>query len=104
MSGHTPGPWTVRYQNCADEGAAPAIVGYIETAHTGNTFQREIAVLYGDEDRDQNANVIIAAPDLLLALKAVLLLRDAMSQLVHVDDRLCEIALAAIAKAEGRQP
>jgi hypothetical protein len=49
-----------------------------------------------------NARLIAAAPDLLAALKAILLMRHAMSQNAHVDDRLCEIAEAAIAKAEGR--
>jgi hypothetical protein len=53
-------------------------------------------------EKQANAHLIAAAPELLYALKE--LLRDAIERSTEVPTPVYDRVLAAIAKAEGRQP
>ena len=86
MSGHTKGPWNIQY-----EGHAGQIIGAQIVALGGG------AVAY--VDREANARLISAAPDLLEAIKA-LLGPDVMTGEEPFDP--VSKAFAAIAKAEGK--
>ena len=85
---HTPGPWKYRK------------VGYLfaGTSTTGDTFE-----ISGEDSQqwvahsllEANARLITAAPDLLSALKSVVVLSDRKH-------KAWDAAKSAIAKAEGR--
>lgn len=66
--GATPGPWTAEHRNVSEDGP-PTFCGYIMAGPNADIHEREIAVLYGDVDREANARLIAAAPDMLEALK-----------------------------------
>ncbi len=85
MSKHTPGPWKPTYESDP----------YRLVDHTDG---REIAAVSGvdNENRDANARLIAAAPDLLEALKGLLPMWES-----GVSEPWVEAAKAAIAKAEG---
>lgn len=90
---HTPATWTVG--SC----------GYLIFAGG-----RPIAVVLSDEtmqrsERDANAALMVAAPELLEALRGIENSSDYGSPLEGEDNRpLMRAARAAIAKAEGRKP
>lgn len=98
---HTPGKWRFELRNVSKKDE-PCLVGYIE-ADT-----REVAVLYGDEDRDANGSLIAAAPDLLSALKALFADYKRLADSGDAgnwsleEEEVGKQALAAIEKAEGR--
>ena len=86
MSAHTPGPWHVKRNR---------VTTAIRDAKGHYIVDRVV------KDRDANAHLIAAAPELLEALRAIVAVID------HAPDRECaagvlEQARAAIAKAEGR--
>lgn len=87
---HTPGPWVWRFYGRDDDwvrdpkGEAVVQVGY-------NAYERE-----------ENARLIAAAPELLAALKAA---RNIIGEFCESDDfhqKHCVALDAVIAKAEGR--
>lgn len=95
---HTPGPWKATGQWIRQEQAAPG------------TWPRLIAFASDDENREPkplreeseaNARIIAAAPDLLVALKA--LVDDCVGNFADCDyfGPNLERAAQAIAKAEG---
>ncbi len=98
---HTPGPWLVTRQY---------VVGpRDESDSQGFGMVVGVADVYG-ENRNQDAHLIAAAPDLLEALKGAIgaleFSRDYHADLSNAEqafaqDRL-DAALAALAKAEGR--
>lgn len=86
---HTPGPWTINRHG--------AIVGGDFTEYTNGRGQSQIAMATGahnisDEERNANANLIAAAPDLLDALKRC-------SKLI--EGEVPSFVIDAIAKAQG---
>lgn len=102
MTEHTPGPWL-------DGGKSAG--WHIEAS---NSEVSEIAWLRSymgipDDEIKANARLIIAAPDLLAALKELSSLYDGIYVKISDDEmRLCKEvwtrAEAAIAKAEGNSP
>jgi GTP:adenosylcobinamide-phosphate guanylyltransferase len=103
---HTPGPWCVRIDenNSADAHA----VGVIEASGDGYVIADVWgAVEYLEKSKVANAHLIAAAPEMYKALKHVAaILSSAVwnEQKVLVWSLLdLEQALAAIAKAEGRE-
>ena len=95
---HTPGPWL----------ALPYIgVGeFGDYAIVCDTRDRDIAAV----EEEADAQLIAAAPEMLEALKAILKAEMSGYKAVEewggyvLDDDVREIAEAAVAKAEGRQP
>jgi len=105
---YSPQPWRVRRGDGID-GAEGVI--YIDAS---GLDKPEVAVIYGDENRDADARLIAAAPELLEAAKGLLEsisgeVRDPLNldlERTPEDDPLLDMkwikALArAIAKAEG---
>ncbi len=101
MSKHTPGPWTVHTTLRPDEDDDPMGEYLVEPAAT-NLTQRYLDAEYDTPELDDvhtenqaNASLIAAAPDLLIACRAML----------ECQANLCEscirLARAAIAKADG---
>lgn len=92
MSGHTPGPWSLRHRP-----SGPWTVYVPAMSDSGRErFYNGIWIHQGDNEAD--ARLIAAAPELLEALK---LAQDWLS----TDDPEWEVRVAvdaAIAKAEGR--
>lgn len=88
MSAHTPGPWTWEHSYRA---------GYIRiiTLNAPDVLSRCWDIGFMPE---HDANLIVAAPDMLKALKQLLIRADLRSE----DGWIEKEALAAIAKAEGR--
>ena len=85
MSEHTPGPWT----------------SYTGTHSIWAEGQRAICVMTGarktaDMERDANARLIAAAPDLLTSLQALVALHDEFAPGLELN-----IARRVIAKATG---
>lgn len=104
MTGHTPGPWKVEEQ----DGAHIILMGTALTSRAQHEVQHSIVYDHGlfpgdDEtpesdqwvEAEANARLIAAAPDLYASLKAML---DAD----YVGYQGIDTAIAAIAKAEGR--
>lgn len=96
MTQHTAGPWTIRNGN-------PTIIdGPHETAPHTYT----LAETFGYKaQREANARLIAAAPDLLAALKAILDSEDGSTLLDGgslLGAGLRDLAQDAIAQAEGR--
>lgn len=79
---HTPGPWLV------DE---------METRTAIKSGKRTVAYVQMARDDYENANLIVAAPDMLAALKGVLRVADRKTAEF-------DAARAAIARAEGDGP
>ena len=91
MSKHTPGPW--RYWACkVDSRANPPMYDYAQFANpNGHVFRAPLRYM-----REEDARLIAAAPDLLVALQRALNVLDATG----AQDE-ATAARAAIAKAEG---
>lgn len=107
----TPGPWTVHHFLAPDmdrtdaglyevEEANRRILERLDDGRTGDREDRTSAWMDVHDEADANARLIAAAPDLLAALKAILN-SDGLPEHVHEDNRAR--AIAAIAKAEGRE-
>jgi hypothetical protein len=95
MSGHTRGPWDVQLHSGVSANGC-SIVSLTDTV-TVARLPRNADRPYPQKEAD--ARLIAAAPEMLDTLKAICLL---LGNSDHVDDKLCELAEAAIAKAEGR--
>jgi hypothetical protein len=93
MRTHTPGPWHVG----ADIG-----VGRLEiNGPDGRTIACVLDLGDSNEERDANAQLIRAAPDLYEALKLVL--DDAFQHFCDpINERIIASMRAAVAKVEGR--
>ena len=89
---HTPGPWTAFYKAKYNEWhvAVPSGSGW-------NLALFSDGLEGPDEDREANARLIAAAPDLLYALQ---LICDAGAERIGISHM--DRARAAVAKAEGR--
>lgn len=95
MSAHTPGPWVAGGPAWFRGRSDPAAGKRPITAGTWGV----IANVYGES----NASLISAAPELLAVLKAVVS-ADAGGCWRNLSGENAQAALAAIAKAEGREP
>lgn len=97
-SKHTPGPWFVENKNPSEFGLT------ISADQEFRTTRLEICHIAGyGEDQNSNARLIVAAPDLLNALKRILnaaygLADEGEAETVH---SALKVAHAAITKAEG---
>lgn len=101
---HTPGPWTAFYKNKYDE-------WHVSLPITGSSMK---LALCSDgiqsENREADAHLIAAAPDLLEALKKIVVLDThlvwtggSVPEPSHEEmGEIAKIAVTAIAKAEGR--
>lgn len=102
---HTPGPWGLHIGNdycrvlmkpdsCTDD-----MIAEVYSDGMGKEYEDD------DRNREANARLIAAAPDLFLALKTLLHAETMMEKgkLVDIDvwDVFMETARAAIAKAKG---
>ncbi len=99
MTKHTPGPWKV-YQ---------VGFGYNITPDVSSETPWVLAKVYQCSNAHANAQLMTAAPDLLEALKAISegMGRYNRNKLQHAENTIEDmkaIALAAIDKAEGREP
>lgn len=97
---HTPGPWAVYHDHPdADTAKSLAFVRQVAVAHLGHHGPSDIAQVYCagelDPEREANAILMAAAPDLLACLE-----NAAMNATGERRARY----LAAIAKAKGEQP
>jgi uncharacterized cupin superfamily protein len=98
---HTPGPWTVqKHHHAAGDLWLTVLRGAWDVTHNHASRPEVIAdaaySAMSDEENEANAHLIAAAPDLLAALRAMVL-NDA-----HTYRDCHKAALAAIAKAEGK--
>lgn len=97
MSGHTPGPWKVEYEN--NDGARVSAIASVAWCPSSAAFGADGSQVITADEAEANARLIAAAPDLLAALEAVMATRttpwrkDAM--------KANQLAIAAIAKARG---
>jgi hypothetical protein len=97
MADHTPGPW----------GRHNGIIALIDENNIRTKRIARVDYRMGPDEREANARLIVAAPDLLEALDKLLTLT--VFELGSNADREpwkrnIERSRAAIAKAEGRQP
>jgi len=93
---HTPGPWLT-----ADFNAGTMV--YVERPETAETkADPDVCHVYpmGFGEREANARLIAAAPELLEALRVVVRILE-LAHCVDCKCKVCSIARAAIAKAEG---
>lgn len=89
---HTPGPW---HRNIPPAKKYPTIFA------GRNTHICVVQSLgLSDEEVEANTNLIVAAPELLDALKS--LLQDAKDRFTEVPGNVYHKAVDAIAKAEGK--
>ena len=102
MAEHTPGPWRVKYHE-----SSPDQIAAVVSDHD--------LICAMPIDRNANARLIAAAPELLAALEAVLLFyrgdwwdegeRQEWSRLAGTQEAttkvLCDVVRAALAKARG---
>ena len=103
MAEHTPGPWTVGNELLREDE---------RPVHGGESGEGIIALVWpwgddevGEQDREANARLIAAAPDLLEAAEAVIAeWRRYIEDEIDVADMAqgsLTVLLAAIAKARG---
>ena len=110
MSGHTPGPWKMKFE----EEFAELDQGFLITMGTfldGTDFPYDIhqivyaSNLYPEEERfgeaQANARLIAAAPDMLKALREFIRVADSEHTVTN-RGAAYELAVFAIAKAEGK--
>jgi hypothetical protein len=92
---HTPGPWTCKreYDGYAE------VDGPLNSRGQWYDFAKVVTIVEGKESAEgrANLNLILAAPDLLAALRELVGQRDAHFHTASAWDA----ARAAIAKAEG---
>ena len=102
VSGHTAGPWTIKWgfniygsdRNYPDSDRIVANAG----SHSNNKFSAEVTA-----ENEANARLIAAAPELLEALRDLMLSCGALDGDPRSDNRAERQARAAIAKAEGER-
>lgn len=99
MSDHTPGPWRVE-QESSNDGEAEVIAAADRTiCWTADTWVDDDCGVITDEDR-ANARLIAAAPELLAALKEMVMLR-CLGGATPDNDSPTQRAVIVINKAEG---
>ena len=103
MSGHTPGPWRVTDEICRFSG------GEVIRPNNGDGVDSPVAFVCDfnrydrDEERQANARLIAAAPELLAAAKAVIrAFGFAPPENMDLPTEWDDLS-SAIAKAEGRE-
>ena len=115
MSTHTPGPWwteNLYYESHPSNTRTDILAAAKSDKHSGTkvaeaSFSPEVSDYHVDnrKEAEANARLIAAAPCLLAALKAIADLEDTESNEWDAVERLipemCNLARAAIAKAEG---
>lgn len=96
MNKHSPGPWTVE-----DDEQYPHAFARIKGPAMSLSWPKYASDLTPEQSRQReiDANLIAAAPDLLEALKGLFSIANAEG--VVGDDTTIPAALAAISKAEG---
>ncbi len=107
MAGHTPGPWVAEKGHTNRDEMEHGAWGSVST----DAFY--LATIWADVDAiegsgEANARLIAAAPDLYAVLKAAVERSDrihgeGLRRLTEMQD-LYDAAVAALTKAEGRQP
>jgi hypothetical protein len=101
MSGHTPGPWTIKYET--NVGAARSGCDWAVVAATG-AFSTNTDSGEHDTENKANARLIAAAPELLAALEEILSgYTGLLAALGHDTPSRTDLIRAevAIAKAKG---
>ena len=91
---HTPGPWRVSSSGLTNDGRRPVTSDFsgIAWVHAQTDFKKGDGWMHSCAERDANASLIAAAPDLL----------DALVALEHeYGPATLRKAAAAIAKAKG---
>lgn len=104
---HTPGPWRVHTPTATERRLLVLHPdGERVIARCSEGYNSPISGPIPKEEREANARLIAAAPDLLSALEhALAALDDAMKNHTHwIYADAQQEALQAIAKAEGRTP
>ncbi len=96
---HTPGPWQLEENGPCWDLYAPTVRSERHCILVGMTY------LDADE-HSSNARLIVAAPDLLLALEELAVLGEKgmkpnPAKWITFHDKVAQIACAAIAKAKG---
>jgi beta-xylosidase len=101
MSGHTPGPWAQSHRESDDGWYRTQVYPVADPNNTIATCNwHSVRTEYGHvTDRDANARLIAAAPELMEALRA---LADQVEEYELGNPDALRNARAAIAKAEGR--
>lgn len=98
MGRHTPGPWRWAHNSASSEKIACIDV----SADRGEEYGESVAYCQGRPDTtNANAALIATAPDLLEALRRLLMHRRTATDAAFEQDKA--FALTAIAKAEGIQ-
>ena len=102
---HEKGPWK-------NEGTKPTFTGksqHLITSRGGHRTHNRICEMYFEQnvpkyERDANANLIAAAPDMLEALEElIVLMQDIISGDYKPDSFTMQPAEIAVAKAKGEQ-
>lgn len=116
MSPHTPGRWYVSDEEGFDDlghrevAVMSDLTGVSDFLHRGKAIPAVVVLAFQNMEgmQDANARLISAAPDLLVACKALVEVLDIAAMLDTLPARETPpggprgLALAAIAKAEGR--
>ena len=108
MKKHTPGPWkalgllcpwgwVIKYDNKKGKEAIAYIQAYDIESNDPEPYGE------WDEESQANHNLVLAAPDLLAALRKCVVQLDMISGKVHDERQALIDAHAAIAKATGEQ-
>jgi len=103
---HTPGPWRIKHNGSYGpfiESCDTSHPEYGRAAHDVGHCTHDIAHTFGS-DKEPNAKLIAAAPDLLAAAKFTTDLiqgGDAFANIEPWAQEICSRLNAAIAKAEG---
>lgn len=96
MSKHTPGRWEI---NDLDDGSAEIVVWDYDAEGEVEGSTIVVPALYYDDDKSiADAKLLVAAPDLLEALEAIVNACDATFDVVALD---LDAARSAIARAKG---
>lgn len=95
LAGHTPGPWDTS-RDAVPPGHVQITVYSVETGH-------RVATVF---DREENACLIAASPELLQALKDTLTICLTRGQALGLDDQgpVLDYAREQISKAERKTP
>jgi hypothetical protein len=104
MSGHTPGPWATEYMKSSRGGYAQQIFdanGVLVA--TAAWYPVRVSESTTATNREANARLIAAAPDLLEALEAMYEMFNG-NGITPDDDAAIIAARSAIAKATGAHP
>lgn len=109
MNQHTPGPWHIG--KSPERGAGGTILRELPSICSGDRGRgtdRKLAVVELNMEAFENANLMVASPDLLAACRLALKfceignVQGAGDRGENGEQSLSEILNAAIAKAEGR--